>query len=90
MKYFYSLGFGDKDEKIGEMNDRIKTNNGSNLQVLATVASTVYTFTNKHPDAWIYATGINKSRTRLYRMGITNNLLKIKKHFEVYGIKDDK
>lgn len=90
LKDFYNLGFGDKDENTGEINDLIITNNGDSMQVLATVASTVYAFTNKHPDAWIYATGSNKARTRLYRMGITNNLLEIKKDFEVYGLKDEK
>lgn len=88
LKDFYNLGFGDKDLKTGEINDKSITNNGDSLKVLATVASTVYAFTNKHPDAWIYATGSNNARTRLYRMGITNNLLEIKKDFEVYGLKD--
>ena len=63
------------------------TNNGDSQVVLATVASTVYAFTDKNPDAWIYARGSNNARTRLYR--ITNNLLEITKDFEVYGLKDD-
>jgi hypothetical protein len=54
--------------------------------VLATVAATVYAFLDKYPNVWIYATGSNKSRTRLYRMGITNNLEEILKDFEVYGL----
>jgi hypothetical protein len=90
LKDFFNLGFGDKDEKTGEINDRTITNNGDSMQVLVTVASTVYAFTDKHPTAWVYATGSNKARTRLYRMGITNNLIEIKKDFEVYGLKDDK
>lgn len=90
LKDFYNLGFGDKDEESGEINDQSITNNGDSMQVLATVASTVYAFTNKYPDAWVYVTGSNKARTRLYRMGITNNLLEIKKDFEVYGLNDDK
>jgi hypothetical protein len=90
LKNFYNLGLGGKDEKTGEINDQTITNNGYSMQVLATVASTVYAFTSKHPDAWVYTTGSNNARTRLYRMGITNNLLEIKKDFEVYGLKDDK
>jgi hypothetical protein len=89
LKDYYNLGFGDKDEKTGEINDLVITNNGDSQQVLATVASTVYAFTDKHPDAWIYARGSNSARTRLYRIGITNNLLEIKKDFEVFGLKDD-
>ena len=37
----------------------------------------------------IYARGSNSARTRLYRIGITNNLIKIRKDFEVFGLKDD-
>lgn len=81
LKDFFNLGFGDKDEKTGEINDAVITNNGDSQKVLATVASTVYAFTDKHPDAWIYVQGSNIVRTRLYRIGITNNLKEIKKTF---------
>lgn len=89
MKDYYNLGFGDKDEKTGQISDVVITNNGDSQVVLATVASTVYAFTDKNPDAWIYARGSNNARTRLYRIGITNNLLEITKTFKVYGLKDD-
>ena len=49
----------------------------------------MYAFTEKYPDSWIYATGSNIIRTRLYRMGITNNLLEIQKDFDVYGLKEN-
>jgi hypothetical protein len=88
LKDVYNLSFGDKDELTGEIDDSVITNNGDSQQVLATVASTVYAFTDKHPNAWIYARGSNNARTRLYRIGITNNLLEIRKDFEVYGLKD--
>jgi len=58
--------------------------------VLATVVSTVYSFTDKYPDAWIYATGSTKSRTRLYRIGLTRYLTEIQADFELYGLKDGK
>ena len=61
------------------------TNNGDSLKVLATVASTIYAFTKKYPTAWIVATGSTSVRTRLYRMGITNNLIEIKEDFDVYA-----
>lgn len=89
LKNYYNLGFGDKDEESGEINDYTISNNGDSLKVLATVASTVYAFTDKYPEAWIYARGNNQIRTRLYRMGITNNLIEIKKDFEVFGLLDD-
>jgi hypothetical protein len=81
----YNLGFGDYDETTGGINDLSVTNNGDSLKVLATVASTVYAFTEKYPKAWILATGSTAVRTRLYRMGITNNLEEIKEDFIVLG-----
>jgi hypothetical protein len=81
----YNLGFGDYDETTKSINDISVTNNGDSLKVLATVASTVYAFTEKYPHAWILATGSTSVRTRLYRMGITNNLAEISKDFIVLG-----
>jgi aconitase A len=79
------LGFGDYDEENKKINDLSVTNNGDSLKVLATVASTIYAFTEKHPNAWILATGSTTIRTRLYRMGITNNLAEIAQDFVVFG-----
>ncbi|MCF0054429.1 DUF6934 family protein [Dyadobacter sp. CY356] len=82
----YNLAFGDYDNKTKEINDKIVTNNGDGRKVLATVVSTLYAFTEKYPTKWVFATGSNSVRTRLYRMGITNNLTELKKDFYVYGI----
>ena len=84
----YNLAFGDYDEITKTINDLSVTNNGDSLKVLATVASTVYAFLDKHPNAYIVATGSTNVRTRLYRMGITNNLAEIKEDFIVYGLSD--
>lgn len=69
----YNLGFGDYDESTKSINDLSVTNNSDSLKVLATVASTVYAFMEKHPNSYILATGSTNVRTRLYRIGITNN-----------------
>ncbi len=71
---FYHLGFGDKDEETGEISDLIVSNNGDSEKVLTTVAACILIFTSKIPNAYVYATGSTESRTRLYRIGITNNL----------------
>ena len=84
----YNLAFGDYDDTIGGINDKIITNNGDSQKILATVASTVYAFTGKYPEAGIYATGSTAARTRLYRMGLTNNLTEISKDFFVFGLRD--
>jgi hypothetical protein len=49
----------------------------------------VYAFTGKYPEAYIFATGRSEARTRLYRMGITNNLEELKSDFYVYGLRND-
>ena len=86
VKGYYNLGFGDKDPITGFISDLTVTNNGDSQKVLATVAATLYAFTNENPEATIIATGSTKARTRLYRMGITNNLEEIKKDFIVFGL----
>ena len=86
---FYNLGFGDKDKTTGQIDDEVVTNNGDSEKVLATVASTLYIFMDKFPDAMVFATGSTIARTRLYRIGISNNLTEIEENFEVYGLLGD-
>lgn len=88
LKGFYNLGFGDKNKMTGDIDDYVITNNGDSKKVLATVASSVYYFTNIYPNAWIYAIGGTKARTRLYRIGISNNLVEIVQDFDIYGFKN--
>ena len=88
-KGVYNLAFGDYDAITKTINDLSVTNNGDSLKVLATVASTVYAFLDKHPNTYIVATGSTNVRTRLYRMGITNNLAEIKVDFVVYGLSEN-
>lgn len=61
------------------------SNNGDSEQVLATVVSAVYMFTEVYRDVWVYATGSTKARTRLYRMGITKYIDEVEKDFYVFG-----
>jgi hypothetical protein len=89
VKNVYNLAFGDKNQTSGEIDDKVVSNNGDSEKVLATVVATVYAFTDKYPDAWIYATGSTKARTRLYRMGITKFFEEIKEDFEVMGELND-
>jgi hypothetical protein len=84
-KDLYNLGFGDKNSETGEVDDNVVSNNGDSEKVLATVVATLYAFTEKHKEALVYVTGSTKSRTRLYRIGITKYLDEVKKDFEIYG-----
>lgn len=89
LKDFYNLAFGDKDEKTGNIDDKAVTNNNDTEKILATVASAVLLFTDKHPDAWIYATGSTIARTRLYRMGISKYFKEVAAEFYIFGELDD-
>jgi hypothetical protein len=84
----FNLGFGDLDEETGEISDTIVTNNNDSRIVLATVAATVHDFTIHYPKAIVVAKGSTHSRTRLYRMGITNHWNVISADFEVFGLKE--
>ena len=84
----YNLAFGDKDLNTGEIDDTVITDNKDSLKVLATVAFTIYTFVKAYPSAWVGITGSTKARTRLYQIGISNNLEYIMADFVVLGKKD--
>lgn len=86
----FNLAFGDRDPRSGEVNDLAISNNGDTEKVLATVIAALYAFFDKYPDTYVYASGSTKSRTRLYRMGITKYYKQIVVDFYLYGqIGDD-
>jgi hypothetical protein len=89
LKGLYNLAFGDKDPETGEIDDKVISDNGDSEKVLTTVAATVYAFMDKYPDAWVYATGSTKARTRLYKMGISKFLEEVTSDFEVLGELND-
>lgn len=88
LKGFYNLAFGDKDMKTGDIDDKTVSNNGDSERVLATVVSAVFAFTDLNKEAWVYATGSTKSRTRLYRMGIAKYYDEVKQDFHIFGMLD--
>ena len=85
----YNLAFGDVIEETNALDDKVISDNKDSKKVLTTVASTVYTFIGKYPNAAIYAEGSNVARTRLYRIGISNNLEELTEQFEVYSFLDN-
>ena len=81
----YNLAFGDWNESIQKLDDSIRSNNGDKDKVLATVAFTALTFTDQYPEAKIFVEGSTAARTRLYQIGINNNLLEISLSFTIKG-----
>jgi hypothetical protein len=85
LKNLYNLAFGDKNSLTGEIDDKVISNNGDSEKVLATIVATIYAFTDKYPYAFVYATGSTKSRTRLYRIGISRFLDEVVRDFDILG-----
>ncbi|HET6254986.1 MAG TPA: hypothetical protein VFE32_12975 [Puia sp.] len=81
----FNLAFGDWSEEYEILDDYARTNNGDRDKVLATVAFTAIDFTDQYPNTLIYLKGSTPARTRLYQMGIGNNLQEINKNFEIRG-----
>lgn len=81
----FNLAFGDKDPLTGEIDDLSVSGNNDTEKVLATVISAVYVFCEKYHDAYSYASGSTKARTRLYRMGITKYYDQVLDDFFLYG-----
>ncbi len=88
-KNIYNIGFGDLTADPVGISDTIITNNNDSLKVFATVASIIQYFTELFPEATIIARGNTPARTRLYRIGITNYMNRIRRFFTVYGLKDN-
>ena len=82
----WNLGFGDVNNMTGEINDLVKSDNGDSEKILATVAQSVIIFTNYHPDSLVFAEGSTPIRTRLYRIGISQNFEEISETFLVWGL----
>ncbi len=57
VKGFYNLGFGDKNPDLDYINDLNVTNNSDSKKVLATVARTLYLFTDHYPGSVVIASG---------------------------------
>lgn len=81
----FNLAFGDKNNDTGDIDDLAISNNGDTDKILATVIAALYAFFDKHPEAFVYATGSTKARTRLYRMGITRFYDEMVEDFYLFG-----
>lgn len=88
-KGIYNLGFGDKNLITGEIDDTKVTNNGDMAKILATVAFSMYIFTQNNKNIWIYVTGSSQSRMRLYRMAINKYFEEISNDFVIYASLED-
>jgi len=88
-KEIYNLAFGDlvynEVHKRYTLDDSIITNNGDRNKILATVASSVYIFTEKYPKKMVFFKGSTLARTRLYRRALSINLEELSETFIIFG-----
>ena len=63
LKDMFNLAFGDKNPDTGDIDDKVVSNNGDSEKILATIVATIYAFSDKYPDSWVFATGSTKART---------------------------
>lgn len=89
-QFIYNLGFGNKIQSSETNKFRIDdlaiSNNGDRDVILATIANAVFVFTRKYPEMYVYFKGTSSSRTRLYRMVISNNFKELSAVFSIFGI----
>lgn len=85
LKGFYNLAFGDINPVTGKLDDEAISNNGDMDKILATIVAAVLAFTERNPDAYVYATGSTSARTRIYRMGISKYYEEIVDSFQLFG-----
>jgi hypothetical protein len=83
----FNFAFGDWHEEYRILDDSVRTNNGDRDKVLATVAFTALDFTLQFPDVLLHIEGSTPARTRLYQMGIGNNISEINKNFDIRGFR---
>jgi hypothetical protein len=81
----YNLAFGDLLPD-GQVDDHIKNDNKDRNKVLATVAATVFEFTARNLEKFVFFTGSTPERTRLYRIALAINLEELCKDFEIFGM----
>lgn len=84
----YNLAFGNLLPD-GKVDDHTRNDNKDRNKILATVAVTVYEFTARYPDKYIFFKGSTQERTRLYRMALSLNLFHLSIDFEIYGVVPD-
>ena len=82
---FMNIRFGDllPDDSI---DDKVISNNGDIIKVLATIVDILRHFTTQHPQTEIYFHGTTEDRNRLYRRIIRTYYPEFSKEFAIAGV----
>lgn len=85
-KPIYNLGFGDVD-KNGNIDDEAESNNGDIVKVISAVSLTIYEYTAKYPNRYIYFRGSNTQRTEFYQTLLKRKHNELVEDFDIFGVK---
>jgi hypothetical protein len=88
IKDIFNLGFGDKDTLSDEIDDTVISNNDDSRKVLATVAATVYAFTEAHRRPGYMQREAREPEPGFTELEYPLISRKIVIDFEVYGLKN--
>ena len=84
----YNLGFGDFNPVTGQVDDKVKSENGDMPKVLATVLHITAQFLSDNPMLYVFFKGSTPDRTRLYQMAINHHYEEFSVNFEIFGLID--
>jgi hypothetical protein len=81
----YNLGFGDYDPLTNDIDDKIVSDNGDMIKVIATVVGIALKFLSENPMTYIYIKGSTLLRTQFYNRIINRNLDDLIHSYEILG-----
>ena len=84
----FNLGFGDFIQSTWQVDDKVVSDNGDMVKVLATVLEILDIFLNENPEISVFNTGSSPSRVRLYQIAITTNLSSLSKKYLISGFRE--
>lgn len=85
----YNLGFGDFDPFTNDINDKIVSDNGDMIKVIATVVGIALKFLSENLMTYIYIKGSTPLRTQLYNRILNRNYDDLVASYEIYGSQND-
>jgi hypothetical protein len=82
----YNMALGDVNDKTGEPDFLVMSNNGDLTKIMATIFGIGIDFFKKYPNSIVYFLGNKTRKTKIYHWIISKHLTEISQYFEVYGV----
>jgi hypothetical protein len=82
----YNLGFGDFDPITNQIDDKVVSDNGDLIKVMATVIGLALKFLDDNPMAMVFFEGSTPQRTQFYQWIINRYYDDMVEIIEIYGV----